>query len=285
MCLRLTILFGFLIPSVALAQAVHFAGTWKGYWTRAGDTLPITMVVQRDSTGRHTATFDSERLRVSRIPFAEVGTEGCCDVTLVLRGDRTSSVFKGRLRGDSLTGSFREGTSEGRFAYSRAIPSGAVFRRARHHLPQRFDHSRGNAPSPACAGPRPGRRVSTRLGRRGALGVALSREPARSSWHRQSHLRQARRRWLVGRLEARWTGRSCGGCRGGGRPTAGGAANRSRADRRSRSQSGRHARANGCGQVAPRLLRYRLRCRRASDGLGGSLQRSQLRASEGNHGR
>jgi hypothetical protein len=92
MRLHLSLPFCFLIPSVALGQAVHLAGTWKGYWTRAGDTLAITMVVQRDTTGRHAATFDSERLRVSGIPFAEVKTQGCCDVTLVLRGDRTTAV-------------------------------------------------------------------------------------------------------------------------------------------------------------------------------------------------
>lgn len=127
MGLRLTIPLCVLIPSVAFGQAVHLAGSWKGYWTRAGDTLPVTMVVRRDTAGRHAATFDSERLRVSGIPFAEVRAEGCCDVTLVLRGDRSSTTFNGRLRGDSLTGVFREGTSEGRFAYWRAAPTDRPF--------------------------------------------------------------------------------------------------------------------------------------------------------------
>lgn len=127
MRLRLTILFCFLIPSVALGQGAQLTGTWKGYWTRAGDTMAITMVVQRDTMGRHTATFDSERFRVSGIPFVELRTEGCCAVTLVLQGDRTTTVFKGQLRGDSLTGSFREGASEGHFAYSRAMATTPSF--------------------------------------------------------------------------------------------------------------------------------------------------------------
>ena len=101
-------------------EASRLVGTWTGYWARAGDTLPVTMGVQRDTTGVHHATFDSDRLRVSGIPFAQVSTEGCCAVTLVLRGDRTTAEFKGELHGDSLTGVFREGTSEGRFAYVRA---------------------------------------------------------------------------------------------------------------------------------------------------------------------
>ena len=71
--------------------------------------------------------FDSERLRVSGIPFAQVSTEGCCSVAMVLRGDRSSYDFKGQLRGDSLTGVFLEGTNEGLFAYVRAKPAVATF--------------------------------------------------------------------------------------------------------------------------------------------------------------
>jgi dienelactone hydrolase len=82
--------------------------------------MPVTMTVRRDSsTGTYAATFDADRLRVSGIPFTEVQLEGCCNVRLVLRGDRTTMVFTGTLRGDSLSGVFREGPSEGRFAYSR----------------------------------------------------------------------------------------------------------------------------------------------------------------------
>lgn len=108
--------------STALADTREpLAGTWRGYWSRAGDTLAVTMHVRSDSLpGRYSATFDSDRLRVSGIPFAETEVRGCCDVSLTLRGDRTTSVFTGMLRGDSLTGAFREGQEEGRFAFSRA---------------------------------------------------------------------------------------------------------------------------------------------------------------------
>jgi dienelactone hydrolase len=119
--LILIIFFCFLVPSTVLGQAPNLSGTWKGYWTRAGDTMPITMVVRRDTAGRYAATFDSERLRVSGIPFAEVRIDSCGNLTLSLRGDRSTYTFKGQLRGDSLVGSFNEGSSEGRFAYSRGI--------------------------------------------------------------------------------------------------------------------------------------------------------------------
>lgn len=112
------------LPSAALAQ---LAGRWTGYWTRAGDTLPVTMIVRKDTAGQHTATFDSERLRVSGIPFSQVSLQDCCVVGMTLRGDRSTVNFKGQLRGDSLIGVFLEGTSEGFFTFVRAKPSPPTF--------------------------------------------------------------------------------------------------------------------------------------------------------------
>lgn len=104
--------------TAAVAQTP--AGNWTGYWARSGDTMAIRMHVQRDSAGRYSATFDSDRLRVSGIPFSDVRLQGCCDVTLILRGDRTTATFSGALRGDSLTGRFEESSEpSGRFAFSR----------------------------------------------------------------------------------------------------------------------------------------------------------------------
>jgi hypothetical protein len=103
----------------------RIAGDWGGYWARAGDTMAVTMhVVREPGTGRYTATFDAERLRVSGIPFDTVRVDGCRDLTLTLRGDRTTMVFSGALRADSLFGVFREGQSEGRFAFARTSTAG-----------------------------------------------------------------------------------------------------------------------------------------------------------------
>src|SRR5262245_47729066 len=105
----------------------RLAGTWTGSWTRAGDTMAVTLHVQRDSTGKFSATFDSDRLRVSGIPFADVQVRGCCDVTMVLRGDRTTATFRGTVRGSSLRGRFEEESTEGEFAYTRATSSRPPF--------------------------------------------------------------------------------------------------------------------------------------------------------------
>src|SRR5687767_12416916 len=105
----------------------RLSGHWRGYWLRAGDTMAVAMDIRRDAaTSRYTATFDAERLRVTGIPFADVGLEGCCNVTLTLRGDRTTTTFTGRLRGDSLSGAFRDSDGEGRFAFVRERSGGAV---------------------------------------------------------------------------------------------------------------------------------------------------------------
>ena len=128
-CLRTLLAFlALCLACRASASSDPFAGDWQGNWTRAGDILPVTMHVRQDSLpGRYTATFDSDRLRVSGIPFAPVELQGCCDVTLTLRGDRTTAVFTGTLRGDSLTGVFREGKDEGAFAFARAATTTAPF--------------------------------------------------------------------------------------------------------------------------------------------------------------
>ena len=105
-----------LLASATAAHAqARITGTWQGHWSRAGDTLPVTLDLRRDTaSGGFAATFASDRLRVSGIPFNEVRLEGCCDVTMVLRGDRTTAVFTGRLDGDSLSGTLREETGDGR---------------------------------------------------------------------------------------------------------------------------------------------------------------------------
>lgn len=126
--MRIPIIAGFLLvlPG-SLAGQARVAGTWHGYWTRAGDTMAVTLHIQRDSTGKYAATFDADRLRVSGIPFSTIGVQGS-GITMILRGDRTTATFGGVLRGDSITGSFVEdGAPEGTFAYARARNSAAPF--------------------------------------------------------------------------------------------------------------------------------------------------------------
>ena len=104
--------------SAALPAQAPLAGTWDGYWTRAGDTMRVTMVIRADSAG-YSGTFGAERLRVRGIPFNRVQMAGDV-VSITLRGDRTTAVFSGTLRGDSLAGTIQEETGDGRFAFGRS---------------------------------------------------------------------------------------------------------------------------------------------------------------------
>ncbi|HSE46224.1 MAG TPA: hypothetical protein VLA89_12930, partial [Gemmatimonadales bacterium] len=119
MYLAATVVALFAVTTGVAAQD-QVTGNWEGYWSRAGDTMPVRMRVQRDSGTGFSATFDVDRLRVIGIPFNEVTVQGCCDVTFTVRGDRTTTTLFGQVRGDSLSGTLREGQSEGRFAFSRS---------------------------------------------------------------------------------------------------------------------------------------------------------------------
>jgi dipeptidyl aminopeptidase/acylaminoacyl peptidase len=127
MNVRSTMVIAALLLTAADARAQDpFSGQWQGYWSRAGDTMTITLAVKRDAaTNRHSATFDADRLRVTGIPFTDVQVHGCCNVTMTLRGDRTTSVFTGVIRDKTFAGTFQEGPSGGTFAYTR-VPAGTA---------------------------------------------------------------------------------------------------------------------------------------------------------------
>ena len=101
---------------------------WRGYWTQAGDTMAVTLHMKSEpGTPRYSATFDAERLRVNGIPFDTVRLEGCCNLTMSIRGDRSTLRFSGTLRGDSLFGVYRDGESDGRFSFVRTRMAGPSF--------------------------------------------------------------------------------------------------------------------------------------------------------------
>lgn len=104
-------------------------GLWQGYWARDADTLLVTLDVQPgDSANRYRATFSSDRLRVTGIPFSSVERDGCCRIRLTLRGDATTSVFDGTIAGDSITGTFVEAGANGMFVLRRRPPNRATLR-------------------------------------------------------------------------------------------------------------------------------------------------------------
>jgi uncharacterized protein len=118
---HLQITFALLLGIAVSAPAQQsLAGSWRGHWFRMGDTMPVILEVRQDSSDRYSASFSADRLRVMGIPFTALRVEGCCDITMVLRGDRTTATFSGVVSGDSLTGTLtEEGAGPGRFAYSR----------------------------------------------------------------------------------------------------------------------------------------------------------------------
>ena len=127
----IVLLLAFGLATTKAAAQDQLTGAWSGYWFRAGDSLAITLHIKRDpATRAPSATFDSDRLRVLGIPFAEVKTEGCCNVSMRLTGDRTTTLFTGTVRGSTFSGEFREGEVAGRFAYTRVRgPSTALIER------------------------------------------------------------------------------------------------------------------------------------------------------------
>jgi len=118
--LRIIALGALFLSANELAAQRQLTGDWRGHWSRAGDTLPITLHVKRDpATRAYAATFDSDRLRVMGIPFTSVRVSGCCTVVMQLQGDRTTSVFTGTLNGNTLSGEFQEAGTGGRFSFVR----------------------------------------------------------------------------------------------------------------------------------------------------------------------
>ncbi|MEO8448567.1 MAG: alpha/beta fold hydrolase [Gemmatimonadota bacterium] len=117
--LKYTFATALLLPGILSAQDPAL-GSWRGYWARGGDTLLVTMELEPgDGPNRLQAAFSSDRLRVEGIPFTSVERDDCCRIRLTLRGDATTSLFEGMIRGDSITGTFTEAGAPGTFALRR----------------------------------------------------------------------------------------------------------------------------------------------------------------------
>jgi alpha-beta hydrolase superfamily lysophospholipase len=98
-------------------------GTWTGQWERDESVLNVEMTFARDASG-YTGSFSSAELRVVGIPLAEVRYEAP-RLRWQVVGDATRSSFEGSLHGDTLNGSFREGSASGTFALVRGTSAGS----------------------------------------------------------------------------------------------------------------------------------------------------------------
>lgn len=150
------VILGIAIPAISPAQEGQggLAGTWTGAWGRAADTIAVSMRFD-EQDGAWSGSFDSERLRVEGIPFQEIEVEPS-RVIVRLVGDATTTVFTGRVEGDSLTGVLREGEDLGWFAFARdtaatlALDEEEVrFRNGEVELAGTLVLPRGTGPHPA----------------------------------------------------------------------------------------------------------------------------------------
>jgi dienelactone hydrolase len=143
------------MPAIAAGQEADvLAGEWVGAWGRDADTLAVTMRFDQPE-GVWTGSFDSERLRVDGIPFTSV-TFDPPQVGVLLVGDATTMEFAGRVQGDSLTGTLREGEANpGWFALSRRRVAPPALREEEVRFSNGGVELAGTLLLPAGAGPHP----------------------------------------------------------------------------------------------------------------------------------
>ena len=116
---RYTTPFAFLalLAAPAFAQS-GLQGNWQGSWTREGSRLGVTFVFQQVDTTL-TGSFGSDQLRATGIPVSKISYRPPT-VHFEIVGDRTTALFDGVLAGDSITGTFKDGSAEGQFVLRRA---------------------------------------------------------------------------------------------------------------------------------------------------------------------
>jgi uncharacterized protein len=116
-----------LAPAACVHQAMDpLAGVWRGTWTKAGDTIDVTLTIDRSETG-YSATFDSNDLQLAMIPFASAEAQGA-NVRLTLEGDESTTTFDGTLADGNLSGAMREGEVTGAFELTRDLAPPAPLR-------------------------------------------------------------------------------------------------------------------------------------------------------------
>jgi dienelactone hydrolase len=154
--IRLLALLLALVPGALHAQGPGdqgLEGTWTGAWGRAADTLAVTMRFE-ERDGVWSGSFDAERLRVEGIPFEQVEV-ALPQVNMRLVGDATTTVFTGRVVGDSLTGVLREEEQLGWFALGRATAPPPELREEEVRFQNGEVELAGTLVLPKGAGPHP----------------------------------------------------------------------------------------------------------------------------------
>jgi uncharacterized protein len=145
-----------LIASSSVPPAAHAdpTGAWVGYWERDGSRLEVEAAFARGDSG-YEGAFSSAQLRVVGIPFRQIRYDEP-RLSWELVGDTSTTVFDGTVAGETLAGSFREGSAQGSFRLTRAPRVAAAFREE----PITFDNGpvrlSGTVIYPTGPGPFPG---------------------------------------------------------------------------------------------------------------------------------
>jgi pimeloyl-ACP methyl ester carboxylesterase len=93
------------------AAVVTAAGIWQGTLERDGAGLEVEVQVTEGAEGLQ-GRFSSAQLRAIGVPLSAVRAEAD-SVTWQLVGDRTTMTVDAMVRGDSLTGTFKDGPDSG----------------------------------------------------------------------------------------------------------------------------------------------------------------------------
>jgi uncharacterized protein len=157
MALRLLHLTSVLVVLLAVAPAVADqgpAGVWSGHWARDGSTLAVEMTFTRAASG-YEGSFSSSQLRVVGVPLARIRYEAPALLWEIV-GDESTTIFEGKVQGDTLSGSFREGTATGTFTLTRRTASEPPVREDEVTFANGSVNLSGTIVFPAGAGPFPG---------------------------------------------------------------------------------------------------------------------------------
>jgi dipeptidyl aminopeptidase/acylaminoacyl peptidase len=110
------------VAVVAADPADSLDGGWRGTWIKDGDTLPVTVTFAKTGD-TYSGAFDSDGLQVAGIPLSNV-SDSNGRVHFQISGDQSTTVFDGEFRGDTIAGSFTDGSGSGSFQLVRAaLPS------------------------------------------------------------------------------------------------------------------------------------------------------------------
>jgi len=150
---RSTVLF---ICVAAAAFSIRAQGSISGHWegamVRDGARLAVSFDLKEDDGLK--ATFNSPTQRATGIPIKNA-TFAPPRIHMELVGDTTTIVFDGEVKGDAITGQFRENEAAGTFSLRRVPGAAPVFKQEEVSFRNGDVTLSGTLILPLSAGPHP----------------------------------------------------------------------------------------------------------------------------------